>query len=42
LLKIKYAEGIKIPDLAKLLNRKEGAIQSRLKKLGLLIPTYSE
>jgi hypothetical protein len=42
LLKTKYAEGIEISDLAKLLNRKVGAIQSRLKKLGLLIPTYGE
>ena len=38
LLKKKYAEGVKISELAKLLNRKEGAIKSRLTKLGLLTP----
>jgi DNA-directed RNA polymerase specialized sigma24 family protein len=38
LLKKKYGQGVKISELAKLLNRKEGAIKSRLTKLGLLIP----
>ncbi|MCZ7552511.1 MAG: PUR family DNA/RNA-binding protein [Anaerolineales bacterium] len=37
LLKEKYGQGVKIPELAKLFNRKEGAIKSRLTKLGLLI-----
>ena len=39
-LKKKYGEGIKMSKLAKLLNRKEGSILSRLTKLGLLIPKH--
>jgi len=38
LLRQKHAEGVKIPEVAKLLNRKEGGIKSRLTKLGLLTP----
>lgn len=36
-LKSRYAEGFTIPELATVFQRKEGAIRSRLQKLGVLL-----
>lgn len=37
-LKARYAEGFTIPELARVFKRQEGAIRSRLHKLGVVLP----